>query len=178
MKILIPLDGSSFAEAIIKIADRLAVENKAEVHLIKVVSYEGSHVTFAENYTPEGAARSYYDPFGVMHSRLVEGPEPAHPKVVETRDQALDQEIQNSKDYLSNFGRKLHAYEVKTKVIVGEHVAEEIQAYANTEDIDLIALATHGRTGLSHIFVGSVATELLKQSKIPLLLVRPRELNT
>ena len=35
MKILIPLDGSSFAEAIIKTAVRLAVDTKAEVHLIK-----------------------------------------------------------------------------------------------------------------------------------------------
>ena len=120
---------------------------------------------------------SYYDPFGVMRSQLVDGPGPAHSIVVETTDKAFDRELQNSKDYLSNFAGKLQAQEVKTKVIVGEHVAEEIQAYVDKEDIDLIAMATHGRTGLSHIFVGSVATELLKQSKIPLLLVRPEELN-
>ena len=74
---------------------------------------------------------SYYDPFGVMRSRLVDGPGPAHSIVVETTDKAFDRELQNSKDYLSNFAGKLQAQEVKTKVIVGEHVAEEIQAYVD-----------------------------------------------
>ena len=51
------MDGSSFAKAIIKTADRLAVDTKAEVHLMKVVSDERSHVTLAEDYTQEGAAQ-------------------------------------------------------------------------------------------------------------------------
>ncbi len=49
----------------------------------------------------------------------------------------------------------------------------EIVRYANEHDIDAIVIGTHGRTGLSHVFVGSVAENVVRQAACPVLVVRP-----
>jgi len=51
--------------------------------------------------------------------------------------------------------------------------AEEIVACARDTDIDLVAMATHGRTGLRHLLMGSVAEQVLRRLAIPVMLVRP-----
>lgn len=49
----------------------------------------------------------------------------------------------------------------------------EIVQYARQQNIDLIVLATHGRTGLSHIIMGSVAETVVRSAPCPVLTVRP-----
>ncbi|HEY5944468.1 MAG TPA: universal stress protein [Kofleriaceae bacterium] len=49
---------------------------------------------------------------------------------------------------------------------------EEIVKFANENTIDLIAMGTHGRTGLAHMLVGSVAERVVRTSKIPVLTIR------
>jgi nucleotide-binding universal stress UspA family protein len=49
----------------------------------------------------------------------------------------------------------------------------EIVRYARTQDIDLIVLATHGRSGLAHIIIGSVAEGVVRTAPCPVLTVRP-----
>ena len=44
--------------------------------------------------------------------------------------------------------------------------------YAKENDIDLIALGTHGRSGLNHVFLGSVAENVARQAPCPVLIVR------
>ena len=51
----------------------------------------------------------------------------------------------------------------------------EIVRYAKECDIDLIVLATHGRTGLAHMLLGSVAEKVVRKSPCPVLTVRPSE---
>ena len=51
--------------------------------------------------------------------------------------------------------------------------AEEIIRFAEKEGIDLIVIATHGRTGLRHIMMGSVAEKIVRLSNIPVLSVKP-----
>jgi universal stress protein A len=51
--------------------------------------------------------------------------------------------------------------------------AEEIIRYAEQEGIDLIVIATHGRTGVRHIVMGSVAERIVRRSNIPVLSVKP-----
>ena len=63
-------------------------------------------------------------------------------------------------------------YVVSVSVRFGDP-AEEIVAYARDADIDLIAMATHGRTGLRHLLMGSVAEQVLRRLAIPVMLVRP-----
>jgi universal stress protein A len=50
--------------------------------------------------------------------------------------------------------------------------AEEIVKYANAEEIDLIVMGTHGRKGVAHLFVGSVAEHVVRAAPCPVLAVR------
>ena len=59
--------------------------------------------------------------------------------------------------------------EVATAVVTGERVHEAVLDYAKRHDIDLIAIATHGRTGFRHFALGSVAEAVIRHSKIPVL---------
>jgi nucleotide-binding universal stress UspA family protein len=52
------------------------------------------------------------------------------------------------------------------------HPAEEILRYADENDIDLILMATHGRSGIRRWAMGSVADKVLRASEVPVLLVR------
>ena len=49
----------------------------------------------------------------------------------------------------------------------------EIVRYARQSDIDLIVLTTHGRTGLAHVLLGSVAETIVRTAPCPVLTVRP-----
>lgn len=57
-------------------------------------------------------------------------------------------------------------------IVEGSPKVEIIQ-YARKHDIDLIVLATHGRTGLSHVIMGSVAESVVRTAECPVLTVRP-----
>jgi len=53
---------------------------------------------------------------------------------------------------------------------------EEIVKFAKEEDVDLIIMATHGRSGLSHVLMGSVAEKVIQQSPVPVLVVNPTKM--
>jgi nucleotide-binding universal stress UspA family protein len=57
-----------------------------------------------------------------------------------------------------------------------EPTARTIADFADVQEIDLIAMATHGRGGLARQVLGSTATELLHRARVPLLLVRATDL--
>jgi len=50
---------------------------------------------------------------------------------------------------------------------------EEIIKYSKEKKIDVIVIATHGRTGLIHTLLGSVAEKVIRYSKIPVLVTTP-----
>jgi len=50
---------------------------------------------------------------------------------------------------------------------------EEIIKYSTEKKIDIIVIATHGRTGLMHTLLGSVAEKVIRYSKIPVLVITP-----
>jgi len=52
----------------------------------------------------------------------------------------------------------------------------EIPRFAQENGIDLIVMATHGRTGLAHVLMGSVAERVVRTSSVPVMTVKPREL--
>jgi universal stress protein A len=60
---------------------------------------------------------------------------------------------------------------VRTAVVIG-HPATEICRYGAGEGIDLIVLATHGRTGLKHILLGSTAEQVVRHAPCPVLILR------
>jgi nucleotide-binding universal stress UspA family protein len=57
-------------------------------------------------------------------------------------------------------------------VLATGHPAEEILRYAEDKDVDLILMATHGRTGIQRWTMGSVADKVLRASNVPVWLVR------
>ena len=61
--------------------------------------------------------------------------------------------------------------EVRGELAVG-HAAEEILRYADENSVDIILLATHGRSGVKRWAMGSVADKVLRASKVPVWLVR------
>ena len=63
------------------------------------------------------------------------------------------------------------AVEVRGELAVG-YPAEEILSYADENDIDLILMSTHGRSGIRRWAMGSVADKVLRASKVPVWLVR------
>jgi universal stress protein A len=62
---------------------------------------------------------------------------------------------------------------VVTEVCWGSPV-ESIVSYAVDQRVDLIVIATHGRTGLSHVLLGSVAERIVREAPCPVLTIRDR----
>lgn len=53
-------------------------------------------------------------------------------------------------------------------------LVREIVRYAEEENVDLIVMATHGRRGLAHVLIGSVAEKVVRQATVPVLTVKPQ----
>jgi len=50
----------------------------------------------------------------------------------------------------------------------------EIIDYIKQQEIDLVVMGTHGRSGIEHILIGSVAEKVVRKSPCPVLTVRPK----
>lgn len=140
--ILVPLDGSTRAEKILPHIEMLAKSIKAEIVLLRV---------YRIDY--EGAD--------------IVGHDPSFYEALEAKCK------ENAVEYLNHIkGRlRLEGLEVRSFAEEGE-VVPTILSVADREGADLIAMSSHGRTGLSHVFYGSVATGVLHKIDRPLLLVR------
>jgi glycine betaine transporter len=64
------------------------------------------------------------------------------------------------------------AANVETKLLQG-FAAQEITKLARQGGFDLIVMGTHGRTGVSHLLIGSVAERVVRTAHCPVLTVRP-----
>ncbi|ABC81221.1 universal stress protein [Anaeromyxobacter dehalogenans] len=63
---------------------------------------------------------------------------------------------------------------VRTKVLAGSPAAEILQ-HARDEGVDLLVVGTHGRTGLKHLVLGSVAERVVRQAPCSVVVVRTKE---
>ena len=142
--ILVPLDGSPRAEAILPHVEEMARLYKAKVVLLCVVE---PVITMIEPY---GMAPDYGANLAEMERRNEEARVYLEGKQGEFRDQGIQTKV-----YVEN----------------GPVVAR-ILDIAQQESADLIAMASHGRSGISRVFYGSVAAGVLQQADRPLLLVR------
>ena len=90
-----------------------------------------------------------------------------------TREQA--QAEQSASQYLAALADRLRSQgmSVTTKVMVAESPAAAILEEAVLPRIDLIALQTHGRHGLSRLMLGSVADKVVRGAAVPVLVRRP-----
>ncbi len=65
------------------------------------------------------------------------------------------------------------AIKVEGKILSG-YAAQEILGYANTNEMDIIVMGTHGRSGIDRILFGSVAEKVVKTASVPVMTIRPR----
>jgi nucleotide-binding universal stress UspA family protein len=96
--------------------------------------------------------------------------QPGNPweNVLEREDKAMIENFQSC--LISDFRQEV---ETDTLVEVGPADEKLIEA-AKKNNADLIVMATHGRTGLSHALMGSVAEKVLRQAPCPVFTVRPK----
>lgn len=64
--------------------------------------------------------------------------------------------------------------DVETALIIGIGAADQLVKHANKIGADMIVVGTHGRTGLSHMLIGSVAEKVVRHATCPVLTLRSR----
>ena len=145
-RILIPLDGSANAEAVLPYALALGQATQAEYRLLRVVE-----------------------------SMMVVGAMVPDPAVRELDDQLLEQLRVDAQIYLQQVAERIAAQAPTTQieVVVAPQAAITILEQAQHDGIDLIAMATHGRRGLARFWLGSTADKVLRGATTPVLLYRP-----
>ncbi|HSB79711.1 MAG TPA: universal stress protein [Candidatus Methylomirabilis sp.] len=75
---------------------------------------------------------------------------------------------------LALLAEELQSLGVRVETLLGEGVAfQEILRVAERQRCDLIILASHGRTGLGHVLIGSVAEKVVRRASCPVFVVRP-----
>jgi len=96
------------------------------------------------------------------------------PTIDFTLETSLQDEAEKGKEILENFAsRFLGDVDHVTAVVRRGFAYEEIMRFVDEEGIDLIVMATHGRTGLPHIIMGSVAERVVRHSPVPVLTIKP-----
>lgn len=78
----------------------------------------------------------------------------------------------------ANLAKNQGIEDVNTHLLVAvkgaKEMAQELVDYAATQQADLLVLGTHGRSGLMHLLMGSFAETVMRQTSLPLLIIRSR----
>lgn len=143
-KILVPLDGSKRAEAIMPHVEEMAHRYGATVVLLEVAE----------------------------PSTVMAGPHGAVPDYKLYLD-TLQSEKASAEKYLAGWHGIFEEKGIPTVYVVeAGGPVQRIMEVAEREDVDVIAMSSHGRTGLALAFYGSVAAGVLHQTDRPLMLIR------
>ena len=148
-KVLVPLDGFELAESILDHVREMASGHQVlEVVLLTVV----------EGYE-EGLPSTTWG--GV--------------KSVEHRAALVAESVAEAREYVEKVAEKLKKKgTVVRPVVIQGRVTEEILDYAIENQVDLIMMSTHGRSGPSRWALGSVADRVVRHSPVPVLIVSPK----
>ncbi len=94
-----------------------------------------------------------------------------------TPQEIAEKMVKNAEMQLNNLAKKV-AKERKVMIKVREGKAfVEIVKTASEENIDLIVMGSHGRTGLSHVLIGSVAERVVRKAQCHVLIVKDKDKN-
>jgi nucleotide-binding universal stress UspA family protein len=143
-RIIVPLDGSELAETVLPYVEALAKAMSLEVTLVRSLRFDGFYTVYTDGYAVPNSAD-------------------------------LESEIEaEAIDYLKGVTKNLAAggLDVNWKLLRGE-AARTIVDLAHETSQDLIALTTHGRSGLTRWVLGSVAEKLVRASGDPVLVIPP-----
>ena len=150
-RILVPLDGSKVGEAALDVVseliDKFSSEITVEVTLLQVLT-----------------SLSHY---------IVAGEASVQVRYTEEELKQIEKEVI---DYLDKAGEGLKSkgVDVKVKVVTGS-ATEEIMKAADEANADLIAMSTHGRSGISRLALGSIAERVVRTSSRPVIVVRAQK---
>jgi nucleotide-binding universal stress UspA family protein len=140
--ILVPLDGSKRAEAILPYVEELASSRKSKVILLQVIE-------------PSTTTISPYDMVPYYDTELAE------------------RIVQEAKTYIAAQQGALQEKGIDVEALVAQGaVVRSILDVADQKNVDLVAMASHGRSGVGRVFYGSVAAGVLHAADRPLLLIR------
>jgi len=145
-KILIALDGSELAECSLEHAKAIAQGcNVADVIVFRVIEPLSTQTLSALAEAGDDNIRK-----------------------------AMEQNQQDAKDYVLKVENILKTQRIASRAVTVEgRAADEILSYTEKNNVDLIVMSTHGRSGLSHFFFGSVAEKVSRHSRVPVLLLAP-----
>ena len=144
--ILVATDFSHASELAIEAARVLALQNDAKITLVHVFD---ARPPFSVPLSRElGVDEAEYE--RQMRERI-------HEELVKLREAKLSD-----------------VPEAKVAIVVSTSAAEGICDYARKEDVDMIVVSTHGRTGLSHLLIGSVAEKVVRHAECPVLTLRSK----
>lgn len=142
--IMVPLDGSKLAECVLPHVEAIASGcDVGKVTLVRVVEPLHLHGGIESGFSPEERQRLENDSIDVARKYL-------------------DQLVQRLKDI---------GITAQSEVLHG-HVIDELTDYADKNGVDLIIIATHGRSGVSRWVWGSIADRILRSAGVPVLMVR------
>ncbi len=144
-KILVPLDGSGWAERAVPHAAEIARNHDAELVLLHV--YQPPMAEYVDQIALAGVTE--------IADQIRER---AESYLVGLRNQLRQQGINAS-----------------YAVVEGGKPAAVICDFVRDEGIDLVVMSTHGRTGLARFLFGSVAQKVLQSVRVPVMLIRPDE---
>jgi nucleotide-binding universal stress UspA family protein len=141
-QIVVPLDGSPLAETALSVAEALVTRTNVPLILLRVV---------------EILSLDFGDPFGTSSA--------SYPEILDRLQEA-------AASYVNEHAAVLHAkgYRVQTETPVGLP-ANKIVRYAHEHPGSLVVMATHGRTGLANMMLGSVARRVVQHGNTPTLIV-------
>lgn len=147
-RILLPLDGSEAGEAVLGYVKELKNRLEAEVILFGVVPAEQRVRTVG----------------GLDYIRYPE--------------QQIEKIEAEAKEYLKKVSQQMKKGRGKVKVdIKAGDVAREITRAAGRKRVKLLAISSHGHTGMTKWVFGSIAQNVVQASKVPVLLVRTQGLS-
>jgi nucleotide-binding universal stress UspA family protein len=167
-RVLIPIDSSSFSQSVFETVKELLRPNDYSLVLLEVAPIpeeledvrEGVPVRWAQFVGYEAASEEARRALEPDRSAYVE-------RIWKEYGQTALRQLQPAQDNLAAAG-----FEVETAVRFGDP-SQEISDFVDREHIDLVAMATHGRTGLSRMVMGSVAEKVLRSLHVPVMMVRP-----
>jgi len=140
-KVLFCTDFSESSDCAFDYAFGIAKRDEGVLYILHVISVI-PHASYIDNYM----TKDYWDELKI------------------TMQQDIDKKYDH---YLCQIRDKR---KVKTVTRSGRE-DEEILKFVRSEKIDIIVIGTHGRTGIEHVFVGSVAEKIIRRSPIPVFII-------
>lgn len=165
-KVLVPVDGTDFSYRIFPVISTLLDGPSTEIVLLHVGEHVSGHVASPPRVVAtESSFMSYETPadFETASHPIYQSQE---------RDSALADfraNTQGAAEVLENAGFKV-SYELR----FGEP-RDKIVDYIKLNDVDMVAMATHWRTGIDKLIHGNTLTRILPEVSVPILLLRPDE---